>query len=183
MFAMSKAPCGRRDTFRSMSPKLRCFLVPLLISLCADQITKRMVMSRFYYGESVSVIPGFFDLTYVRNPGGAFSFFASGPSELRLTFFIGTTLVAIGLLFVFYRRLESDALLSGAALGMILGGAVGNLIDRIAYGEVVDFLDFYIGSFAWPTFNIADSCIVVGVSVLIYEMFMEGREPETNAVA
>ena len=78
-----------------MSPKLRWFLVPLLISLCADQLTKRVVMSRFYYGESFSVIPGFFDLTYVRNPGGAFSFFASGPSELRMAFFIGTTLAGL----------------------------------------------------------------------------------------
>ncbi len=166
-----------------MSPKLRWFLIPLLVSLCVDQITKHLVMTRFYYGESVSVIPGIFDLTYVRNPGGAFSLFASGPSEFRMMFFIGTTLVAIGLLFVFYRRLESDALWSAAALGTILGGAVGNLIDRIAYGEVVDFLDFYIGSYAWPTFNVADSCIVVGVSVLIFDMFMEGREVETPAGA
>jgi signal peptidase II len=166
-----------------MSPKLRWFLVPLLVSLVADQLTKRAVMASFYYGESVSVIPGFFDLTYVRNPGGAFSFLASGPSGLRMTFFIGTTLIAIGLLLVFYRRLESDALLSAAALGTILGGALGNLIDRIAYGEVVDFLDFYIGSYAWPTFNIADSSIVVGVTVLVIELFMEDRAVDAKAVA
>ena len=167
-----------------MSPKLSWFLATLLVSLPVDQITKRVVMSSFYYGETVRVIPGFFDLTYVRNPGGAFSFFAAGPSELRMTFFVGTTLIAIGLLLVFYRRLESDEKLSAAALGTILGGAIGNLIDRIAYGEVVDFLDFHIAGYAWPTFNVADSCIVVGVSVLVFAMFMEGsRGAEANAVA
>ena len=155
-----------------MSPKLRWFLATLLIALPADQITKRMVMANFYYGERLTVIPGFFDLTYVRNPGGAFSFFATGPAEIRMAFFVGTTVVAIGLLLVFYRQLAENAVLSAAALGTILAGAIGNLIDRLAYGEVVDFLDFYIGSYAWPTFNVADSCIVVGVGLLILETFL-----------
>ena len=167
-----------------MSAKRRWFLLPLLVSLVADQVTKRAVMSSFHYGETVQVIPGFFDLTYVWNPGGAFSFFATGPSELRMTFFIGTTSIAIGLLLIFYRRLEPGARLSAVALGTILGGAIGNLIDRIAYGEVIDFLDFHIGGYAWPTFNAADSCIVVGVGILVFEMFRDGKgEVEPNAVA
>jgi signal peptidase II len=165
-----------RDTFRRvMTPKQRWFLLPFLATLALDQITKRVVMSRFYYGETVGVIPGFFDLTYVRNPGGAFSFFAGGPSALRMTFFVGMTLIAIGVLVAFYRRLEPDAPLSAAALGTILGGAVGNLIDRLAYGEVVDFLDFHIGAYTWPTFNVADMCIVVGVGVLVLEIFIADR--------
>jgi signal peptidase II len=85
------------------------------------------------------------------------------------------TLIAIGVLVAFYRRLEPDARLSAAALGTILGGAVGNLIDRLAYGEVVDFLDFHIGAYTWPTFNVADMCIVVGVGVLVLEIFIADR--------
>ncbi len=165
-----------------MNAKLRWFLGTLLIALPVDQITKRMVMANFYYGERLTVIPGFFDLTYVRNPGGAFSFFATGPVEIRMAFFVGTTIVAIGLLLVFYRRLTDDAVLSAAALGMILAGAIGNLIDRLAYGEVVDFLDFYIASYAWPTFNVADSCIVVGVGILILEIFLFDEDPTAAPV-
>ena len=165
-----------------MNAKLRWFLGTLLIALPVDQITKRMVMANFYYGERLTVIPGFFDLTYVRNPGGAFSFFATGPAEIRMAFFVGTTIVAIGLLLVFYRRLTDDAVLSAAALGTILAGAIGNLIDRLAYGEVVDFLDFYIASYAWPTFNVADSCIVVGVGILILEIFLFDEDPTAAPV-
>lgn len=165
-----------------MNAKLRWFLGTLLIALPVDQITKRMVMADFYYGERLTVIPGFFDLTYVRNPGGAFSFFATGPVEIRMAFFVGTTIVAIGLLLVFYRRLTDDAVLSAAALGTILAGAIGNLIDRLAYGEVVDFLDFYIASYAWPTFNVADSCIVVGVGILILEIFLFDEDPTAAPV-
>jgi signal peptidase II len=159
-----------------MAPKLRLFLATFLVAYPVDQITKWLVTSRFYYGESVSVIPGFFDLTYVRNPGGAFSLFASGPAEIRMAFFIGTGIVAIVLLVVLYHRLESDALLAAAALGTILGGALGNLTDRIRVGEVVDFLDFHVAGYTWPTFNMADSCIVVGVAFLIFEIFMAGEE-------
>ena len=85
------------------------------------------------------------------------------------------TLVSV---LVFYRRLPNDARLSAAALGGILGGAIGNLVDRVMYGEVIDWLDFHIGSYTWPTFNVADSCIVVGVCVLILEVFMNPEDAE-----
>jgi len=138
-------------------------------------------MEHFYYGEHLEVIPGLFDLTYVRNPGGAFSFFARGPEEVRLAFFIGTGVVAISLLLVLYRRLEPKALLAGAALGTILGGALGNLTDRVLHGEVIDFLDFHVAGYTWPTFNVADSCIVIGVTFLIFEIFMTPEpEPATS---
>jgi len=159
------------------TPKLYFFLATLLVSLPLDQLTKHWIVSRFYYGQTRSVIPGFFDLTYVRNPGGAFSFFADGLPEQRMVFFIGTTVLAIGLLIVFFRRLEPQARLSALALGTILGGAVGNLIDRLRYGEVIDFLDFHLwGGYTWPTFNLADSFIVVGVGILMLEILFD-REP------
>lgn len=161
-----------------MSPKLLWFLATLAVAYPLDQISKHWVISSLYYGENIAVIPGFFDITHVRNPGGAFSVFAgSGSADLRLGFFLVAGAIAISLLLVFYRRLASNAVLSAAALGTILGGALGNLTDRVAHGEVIDWLDFHIAGYTWPTFNIADSCIVVGVCVLILEVFLYGEEP------
>jgi signal peptidase II len=162
-----------------MAPKLMWFLATFVIVYPLDQLTKRWIVASFHYGENLTVIPGLFDLTHVRNPGGAFSLFAGGTSEYRLAFFLVTGAIAVSLLVVFYRRLPPDALLSAAALGSILGGALGNLTDRVVYGEVIDWLDFYLGSYTWPTFNVADSCIVVGVCVLILEVFLDPEgEPE-----
>ena len=170
-----------------MTAKLRIFLTTLLVAYPLDQVTKILVASRFYYGESIEVIPGFFDLTYVRNPGGAFSVFATGPEEIRMAFFIGAGILAIALLLVLFRQLEPEALLASAALGTILGGALGNLTDRIRVGEVIDFLDFHVAGYTWPTFNVADSCIVVGVSFLIFEIFLtrdeENEEDHDDAAA
>lgn len=161
-----------------MPAKMRCFLLSLLAVLPLDQLTKLWIAERFHYGERVVVIPGFFDLTHVRNPGGAFSFFAEGPAEQRMMFFVGSTLVAVALLIVFLRRLGAEDRLAATALGVILGGALGNLIDRLAYGEVIDFLDFHLwGGYTWPTFNVADSAIVVGVCILMLEIFLQDREP------
>ncbi len=162
-----------------MPPKLVFFLSALLVSLPLDQITKRWIVSKIHYGDRVEVIPGLFDLTYVRNPGGAFSFFADGPIEQRMLFFVGSTCIAIVLLLLFLYRLPPDDRISALALGVILGGAVGNLIDRIAYGEVIDFLDVHLwGGYTWPTFNVADSSIVIGVAFLIAQVFLE-EEPES----
>jgi len=162
-----------------VSPKAKLFLGTLLASLGLDQATKQAVIARFHYGERLEVIPGLLDLTHVRNPGGAFSFFADGPFEQRMVFFVGTTLVAVVLLLVFYRRLEPGDRLPAFALGIVLGGALGNLIDRLVYTEVIDFIDVHLwGGYTWPTFNVADSCIVVGVSLLIVESFL----PESSRV-
>lgn len=166
-----------------ISAKLRWFLVPLLISYPLDQITKHWIAANFYYGERQTVIPDLFDLTYVRNPGAAFSLFASGPAEIRMVFFVSTALIAVVLLLVFFRRLPSDDLLSAAAVGAILAGALGNLTDRLRVGEVIDFLDFYIGSYTWPTFNVADSCIVVGVGILILQIFLQPEEQDEQSSA
>jgi signal peptidase II len=163
-----------------MVAKTKLFLIALLVSLPLDQLTKHWIIAEFHYGEVLPVIPGIFDLTHVRNPGGAFSFFANGPLEQRLVFFIGTTAIAILLLFVFFRRLEANSRLAATALGMILGGAMGNLIDRMLYAEVIDFLDVHLTpTYTWPTFNLADSFIVVGVALLIVETF--GTRPEPRA--
>jgi signal peptidase II len=156
-----------------MSPKTRAFVISLLVVLPLDQATKQWIVSNIHYADRIEIIPGLFDLTHVRNAGGAFSFFANGPHEQRMVFFIGTTLIAIVLLLVFFRKLQSGEVLPATALGVVLGGALGNLTDRLRYGEVVDFLDVHLwGGYTWPTFNVADSAIVIGVSLLIIEIFL-----------
>ena len=169
-----------------MSTKTKLFLAVLLVTLPLDQITKRMIIADFHYGERLPVIAGFFDLTHVRNGGGAFSMFANAPAQQRMIFFVGTTLIAIGLLVMFFRRLEPEARLASVALGSILGGALGNLIDRLLYGEVIDFLDVHLwGGYTWPTFNLADSFIVTGVAILMVEIFFteepDGESPSLPA--
>jgi signal peptidase II len=160
-----------------MSRNLRFFLPTFLITLVIDQATKLWIVDRFAYGERMVLIDGFFNLTHVRNPGGAFSFLATLPEGFRQVFFLGTGLIAIGLLAVFLWKLEPGQWLSATAIGSVLGGAIGNLTDRIAYGEVIDFLDFrLIGGYIWPTFNMADCWIVMGVGILMIEMFFEQDE-------
>ena len=166
-----------------MLAKTRFFLATLVVTLALDQLTKIWVVGSIHYGAEEVVIPGFFHLTHVRNPGGAFSFFATAPLFQRMVFFIGMTLVAIVLLLAFFRRLEPEARLVALSLGAILGGALGNLIDRIVYSEVIDFLDLFIGQYHWPAFNLADSFIVVGVGILLVEMFFEPEDDPSTAVA
>jgi signal peptidase II len=160
-----------------MSPiplKLKLFLPVFAVTFAIDQWTKSWILARFSYGEEQVVIPGFFNLTHVRNPGGAFSFLATLPGELRQVFFLGTGLLAIVLLLVFLRRIEARDWIAATAIGGVLGGAIGNLMDRVRHGEVVDFLDFrLIGGYIWPTFNMADCWIVVGVALLMIQMFFE----------
>ena len=160
--------------------KLKLF-VPIFALTCAiDQWTKQWILERFSYGEQRTIIPGFFNLTHVRNPGGAFSFLATLPEEIRQAFFLGTGLLAIVLLLIFLRRIEPRDGLAATAIGGVLGGAIGNLMDRLRYGEVVDFLDFrLIGGYVWPTFNMADCWIVVGVALLMFQMFFE-PEPRNS---
>ena len=161
-----------------MGPKYIWFASAFLVGLILDQATKLSIVDRFYYGERLVVIPGVLDLTHVRNPGGAFSLFADGPFEWRMTFFVGATVLAIGLLIVFLVRHEEEDRLTPLALGLVMAGAVGNLIDRIAYGEVVDFIDVHLwAGYIWPTFNVADSAIVLGVFFLLFEVF-RAPDPE-----
>jgi signal peptidase II len=154
-----------------MQPKLRVGLVAFVLALGLDLITKYLVETHLHYGEKREVVEGFFYLTHVRNPGAAFGLFATAPAGFRLAFFVGISVVAIGIILSFFRKLAPGDRLSALALGSILGGALGNLIDRVRYGEVVDFLHFELWKgYSWPDFNLADSCIVVGVALLVLEL-------------
>ena len=163
-----------------MSPKLRIGLGAFLVSLCLDLFTKYLVDENLHYGDKKELIEGFFYLTHVRNPGAAFGLFATAPERIRLFFFIGISVVAIGIIISFFRRLAPGDRLSALALGFILGGALGNLVDRVRYGEVVDFLHFRLWQgYSWPDFNLADSFIVVGVALLLLELLATEGERST----
>jgi signal peptidase II len=127
---------------------------------------------------SIAVIPGFFNLTHIRNPGGAFGFMAAGSQGLRNLLFLGVSALAMGLIVFFYRSTPKTHPALASALAMIFGGAVGNLIDRLRFGEVVDFLDLYLGAYHWPAFNVADSAITVGITIFIAHVVL-GKMPDS----
>jgi signal peptidase II len=138
-----------------------------------DQATKLYVDARFELYESIPVIPGWFHLTYIRNKGAAFGIFADG--AVRIPFFITVTFIALLVIFWYLRRLRADQRLAAFSLALIFAGALGNLIDRLRFGEVIDFLDVFWRHYHWPAFNVADSAICVGVTLLIWEMWREER--------
>ncbi len=162
----------------------------ILIVICGsvvllDQITKLMVQDRFALHESIVVVNGFFSLTYILNPGAAFGFLADQNETFRTVFFLSVSVIALTLLLVFYRDTPADDTIGLFAISLLFGGAIGNLIDRIRIGEVVDFLDFYIAQHHWPAFNVADSAITVGISLMLYHLIFIKKEvieqnPEVN---
>ncbi|MDI9570365.1 MAG: signal peptidase II [Pseudomonadota bacterium] len=143
--------------------------------LVLDQVSKWVIHAGMALHESIVVIPGFFSITYIRNPGAAFGLLAGASPTFRYVFFIGVTLAAIGLILHYLRIHADDDRLLTISLGMILSGALGNLIDRIRFGEVIDFLDFHIGANHWPAFNVADSAISCGAFVLFLHIVRRKR--------
>ncbi len=135
-----------------------------------DQLSKALISNTVGLHESYPVIQGFFNITHVLNPGGAFGLFAAQSPEIRKFFFIFISSAVACLLLWFYRQTAKEYFLLSAAIASIFGGAVGNLIDRFRFGKVVDFLDFYLGNYHWPAFNVADSAICIGMSILLYHM-------------
>ena len=131
-----------------------------------------LVVDRISLYQSIPVIPGFFNLVHTQNPGGAFGFLAGQNQGLRIVVFVIFSFLAVGIIFYFYKKsAESHSFLSWG-FALIFGGALGNLIDRIRFGTVTDFLDFYIGDFHWPAFNVADSAITVGITIFLYHLLL-----------
>jgi len=151
------------------------FILGAAAVVALDQITKAAITSRFLPHESSTIIDGFFNLVYVMNPGAAFGFLARASATFRYVFFTGITAVAILLIIYYLVKNKNGSIITVVSLTLIFSGAVGNLIDRIRFGAVVDFLDFYIGAFHWPAFNVADSAITVGAILMIWEMIGAGK--------
>ena len=137
--------------------------------IVVDQVTKRVIDSAMQLHQTIELIP-YFQLTYMRNQGAAFSFL-SGAGGWQRWFFIGLAIVASVFIFVWLRKLDPSRRREAVAWALVLGGALGNLIDRILYGYVIDFLDVYVGDWHWPAFNVADSAITVGVALLLLDSF------------
>jgi len=139
----------------------------------ADQVTKALILKSMPLYQSVSVIPGLFNITHIQNPGGAFGVLANQSSNLRTIVFLLISSLAVGLIFWFYKNTPKTHPWLATAFAMIFGGAIGNLIDRIRFGKVVDFLDFYIGDLHWPAFNVADSAISIGITIFIFHLLFK----------
>jgi len=161
--------------------RLFWFVLLIVLIVFCDQASKLWLARHFSLYESWPVIPGFLSLTYLTNTGAAFGLLAGHPAWWRQVFFVGVTVAALVVIVVMHHRLRKRSGLYTLGFGLIAGGALGNLIDRIRLGSVVDFLDVYVGSHHWPAFNVADSAISTGVClVLIFSFFFEKERGKTN---
>lgn len=151
-----------------MSSKSTRVVVLVAVIVAFDQLTKFIVDRSIPLHHSIPIIEGFFSLTYVRNTGAAFGIFAGSAEIFRRPFLILVSVVAIGFIVVMLKRLPDSEKWLVTSLAFILGGAIGNLIDRVVYGEVIDFLDCFWGRYHWPAFNVADSFITVGVTITLF---------------
>jgi signal peptidase II len=138
-----------------------------------DQITKYVVYTNMRYNQSIQVLGDFFMLTYTRNTGGAFSILSNVNPNFRVPFFIITSTVTIILILIFYKKIIAKGRMYQVSFGLILGGALGNLLDRVRCGSIVDFFDFGIKNIRWPVFNIADSSVCIGVGILFLLMMKD----------
>jgi signal peptidase II len=138
--------------------------------VAADQISKALILNNLPLHHSVPVIAGMFNITHILNPGGAFGLMADMSVVVRTIVFLFISSMAVGLILYFYYKTPPTYKLLATGFALIFGGAIGNLIDRVRFGTVVDFLDFYIGNHHWPAFNIADSAITVGIFIFIYHL-------------
>jgi len=157
-----------------MKRKYWVLLISLTVILFLDQYTKFQVQQRIPLHRTFPVIEGFFNLTHVRNTGGAFGFLA-GKGKLGSVFFMTVSLTAIAIILFLIFRLKEERILS-LSLSLILSGALGNLIDRLRHGEVIDFLDFYLFSYHWPAFNIADSSITLGIGLMVVDLLIHDKK-------
>jgi signal peptidase II len=156
------------------------YLIAVAVILL-DQATKQVIVGTLRLGQGLPVVPGFFDLVFVLNPGAAFSFLATLPDSVRNPFFITISVTAVILILVYRTRHLQQHELASLSLALILGGAIGNLIDRLRYGMVVDFLLVHVYEYHWPAFNVADSAISVGVTLMVLDMLLEWRREKRKA--
>ncbi len=146
------------------------------MALALDQISKVWVLRSFQLNESRPVLEGFLNFTFIQNPGAAFGFMADMPALLRVPFFLGITFMAGFIIYAYQRFLPAERVWARVCLGLIWGGAMGNCVDRLLYGKVVDFIEVYYRAYHFYVFNVADSCITVGIALLMLDYLLEGRK-------
>ena len=145
------------------------FLIATAV-LLLDRLAKWVVASNIPLHDSITVIPGFFHLTHVQNTGAAFGLFADSTAHWKVGALVSFSVLALVIVSALLWRNSHALSTTTIGLSLILGGATGNLWDRMMSGHVVDFLDFYVGSYHWPAFNVADSAIVIGALLLVSEI-------------
>jgi signal peptidase II len=152
-----------------------CFGILLL-----DQWTKSLIVRELPLYQRVEVIQGFFNIIHVRNTGGAFGIFGGEKGGLGSILFVVVSLIAIGsIVFLFIKLVEAEKTLA-LSFSLVLSGAIGNLIDRLRYGEVIDFLDFHLSSTHWPAFNVADSAICIGIGLMALELLIRDHRKKKD---
>lgn len=154
--------------------KYHILIAGLIVLL--DQLTKGLVAQKITLHDSIDVVPGLFRLTHVQNQGAAFGLFSDSPSPWKADMLILFSLAALAVVSALLWKNGNALNATAIALSLVFGGALGNLWDRVAHGQVIDFLDFYVGSHHWPAFNVADSAIVVGALLLLGEIFLAPQE-------
>lgn len=158
------------------------FLVALLV-VVVDRATKWLVAQRITLHDSIPIIPGFFSLTHVQNRGAAFGLFDDSPTQWKIAVLILFSVVALVVVAALLWKNGHAMSATGMGLALVMGGAIGNLWDRLFAGRVVDFLLFYVGSYHWPAFNVADTAIVCGAILLVAEIvFAKNPKQEANTV-
>ncbi|MDP2915671.1 MAG: signal peptidase II [Candidatus Aminicenantes bacterium] len=146
----------------------RPYLVLIAVLIAADQITKAVVAKTVPFYGSVSVIPGFFAVSHIHNTGAIFGLFNGSSNKLIAILLTAATLTAMGMVTVYFFKTPTSQKAMRFALALILAGALGNFVDRLFRGHVIDFLEVHVKKFYWPTFNIADSCISIGAVLLVF---------------
>ena len=164
---MSKARVGRSF-----------YLLITAAALILDRLTKWQVQRRIELHDGITIIPGFFRLIHLENPGAAFGFFSQTPTPLKLGLLITLSIVALVPVSVLLWRSSRALSSTSVGLALILGGAIGNLWDRLLHHRVTDFLLFYYRQYEWPAFNFADSAIVVGATLLVVDLLFNNAPPE-----
>lgn len=163
-------------SFFSNKKKYLVLLGVLALILGLDQLTKFLIVKNFHLGESLPILSGIFNFTYVQNKGAAFGFLAQAEPAFRVPFFIIVPILALVSIIVVFRKVTDAELKFSLALSLVISGAIGNLIDRLRLGYVIDFLDFHWqGAYHFPAFNIADSAICVGVGLILLDLFLESE--------
>ncbi len=159
--------------------KYLLFCIVNAIVVVADQISKAVIEKNLFLNEFITIVPNFFDIRYIRNTGAAFGIMSRLPDSWRLPFLVGVSLVAMGLILYLFIKAEKERPVYALSLCLVFAGALGNLIDRIALGEVRDFLHLHIYNLSWPIFNVADSSISVGIVLLAWQLIIV--EPRLKA--
>jgi signal peptidase II len=164
-----------------MDSRLKTAAILAASIIIPDQITKAVIQSKYVLWDTDPVIPGFFNLVHVLNKGAAFGFLNRPDTNWQIWFFVAVTIFAVGFIYYLLSTADHGDRFFIWGLGLVLGGALGNLIDRIRFGFVVDFLDFHIGQYHWPAFNVADIAITCGAFCVIISMYMKNRSERKSS--